>query len=74
MSEQEIFEKLCSHIMVIDNESSFDDPFFKHCYDICVEDKEKLTESSLWEILDREHTLLLVKERKAIEELRKYMK
>lgn len=73
MTEQEIFESLCNHIRVIDVENPLDNPFFKHCYDICMENKNKMTDASVWKIVDREETLLFWKERKLVEELKKYL-
>lgn len=67
MNEQEIFESLCSHMMVLDKQNSMENPVFKHCYDICVDTKIKMTDASMWEIVDREVTLLRAKE----EELRR---
>lgn len=40
-----------------------DDPVFKHCYDICIENKDKMTDATIWEIVDREVTLLKIKEK-----------
>lgn len=72
MTEQEILESLCNHIMIVNEEKPLDNPFFKHCYDICIENKDKITDASVWEIVDRENKLLFWKERKFIDELRKY--
>ncbi len=63
MTDQEIFEILCSHMMVLDKKNSMDDPVFKHCYDICIENKDKMTDATIWEIVDREVTLLKIKEK-----------
>ncbi len=71
MTEQEIFEKLCSHMMILDKQDPMDDPLFKHCYDICIQNKEKMTDGSIWEIVDREDLLWKIKERKLIDEFRK---
>lgn len=68
MTEQEIFESLCSHMMVLDKQNSMDDPVFKHCYNICIENKDKMTDVSIWEIVDREVTLLRTKEEKLMRE------
>ena len=72
MTEQEILESLCNHIMVKDVENPLGNPFFKHCYDVCIENKDKMTDTSIWEIVDREDKLLFWKERKFVDELRKY--
>lgn len=71
MTDQEIFEILCSHMMVLDKKNSMDDPVFKHCYDICIENKDKMTDTTIWEIVDREVTLLKIKEEKL---MRSFMK
>lgn len=72
MTEQEILESLCNHIMVTDTDNPLDNPFFEHCYNICIENKDKMTDGTIWEIVDREDTILFWKERKFINELRKY--
>lgn len=58
--------------MVKDVENPLCNPFFKHCYDVCIENKDKMTDASIWEIVDREDKLLFWKERKFVDELRKY--
>lgn len=72
MTEQEILESLYNHIMIVNEENLLNNPFFKHCYDICMENKDKMTDASVWEIVNREDKLLFLKERKFIDELRKY--
>lgn len=58
MTEQEIFESLCNHLMVINVENLLDNPFFKHCYDICMKNKNKMTDASAGEIVNREKEIL----------------
>ena len=65
MTDQKVFEILCSHMMVIDKGNPMDDPVFKHCYDTCIENKDKITDANIWEIVDREVTLLKIKEEKS---------
>lgn len=64
MTDQKIFEILCSHMMVLDKKDPMDDPVFNHCYDICIQNKDKITDANIWEIVDREVTLLKIKEEK----------
>ena len=46
MTDQEIFEILCSHMMILDKKNPMDNPIFKHCYDICIQNKDKITDGS----------------------------
>lgn len=68
MTDQKVFEILCSHMMVLDKENPIDDPVFRHCYDTCIESKDKITDATIWEIVDREVTLSKIKEEKLMRE------
>lgn len=57
MNEQEIFEELCSYIAV-DTGHPMDNPFFKHCYDICIENKNNITNKTIYKIINREVKIL----------------
>ena len=47
MSEQEIFESLCLHIMVLDKANPMDCPFFERCYNSCTKDKDEMTKGRI---------------------------
>lgn len=57
MKEHEIFEQLCCHISVLTESSPMDNSFFKHCYGICMKNKDNITKDSIWEIVNKEAEL-----------------
>lgn len=72
MTEQEIYEILCEHLMVLDKTNPMDDPFFKHCYDVCNNNKNKLSNVAISDIVERELKLLRAKEQKIINDIKLY--
>ena len=72
MSEQEIMQKLCFYIFVVEG-NPIDNSFFNRCYNICMSAKDKITEIAMWEIVDREYILRMEQERKFIDSLKRYI-
>ena len=60
MKESEIFNQLCCCIA---NEGSpMDNSFFKRCYEVCMKNKDKMTERTICEIVNREYEFVKMKE------------
>ena len=70
MEEKEIYNKLCSCITILNIDNPMEDPFFQHCYDQCIERKDSLTDSSIWDIIQNEEHSLKIKNESIINEIK----
>lgn len=70
MTEKEIYNKLCSCIYILDVDNPMEKPFFLHCYDKCIERKDGLTDSTIWDIIQNEEHSLKLKNEAIINEIK----
>ena len=61
---------MCSYIMVLDVDNPMKNPFFKHCCEQCIKRRYSLTDSSIWDIIQREEHSLKVKNEAIINKIK----
>lgn len=60
MKESEIFNQLCCCIET--KGSPMDNSFFKRCYEVCIKNKDEMTERTILEIVNEEFKFAKMKE------------
>ena len=60
MKESEIFNQL--YCCIETKGSPMDNSFFKRCYEVCMKNKDEMTERTILEIVNREFEFVKMKE------------